>query len=288
MSSMFLTVSLSAATTVLSAPSSMISPSFSSACAWVSFIFLVRSFSASSLRAASSAGPWLARLALCADSCRLAASRGNVASAEVDHGPAEMAEHEAGAGRDHDGHAGDDGEGGKQAAADAELRKAETLRSEFADPEPKRHVSAAPCTLPWMFPRAAVSRYPVNKSGKRRAILSFFSVTSDLTGFSASWKTPQDSKKAGVRPAFIAELSLNAISTARPPGRRVEAVVDAGLDGVLVVAEVAERRQRARGHEVGVAEIVVLVLDLGRPVRGEHVFEAGADGVAVAMVLDRA
>src|SRR4051794_29817066 len=33
-----------------------------------------------------------------------------------------------------------------------------------------------------------------------------------------------------------------------------------------------------------VAEIVVLVLGLGRPVRREHVFEAGADGVAVAVV----
>ena len=76
MSSMFFTVSVSAATTVLSAPSSMISPSFCSATAWVSFIFLVRSLSASSLREASSAGPWLARLALCADSCRLAARRG--------------------------------------------------------------------------------------------------------------------------------------------------------------------------------------------------------------------
>ena len=75
-SSMFFTVSLSAATTALSAPSSMISPSFSSVTAWVSFIFLARSFSASSLREASSAGPWLARLALWAASCRLAARRG--------------------------------------------------------------------------------------------------------------------------------------------------------------------------------------------------------------------
>ena len=56
-SSMFFTVSLSAAITALSAPSSMISPSFSSVTAWVSFIFLARSFSDSSLREASSAGP---------------------------------------------------------------------------------------------------------------------------------------------------------------------------------------------------------------------------------------
>ena len=76
MSSMFLTVSLSAVTTVLSAPISMISPSFCSASVWVSFIFLERSLSDSSLRAAKSVGPWLARLALCAESCRLAARRG--------------------------------------------------------------------------------------------------------------------------------------------------------------------------------------------------------------------
>ena len=75
-SSMFLTVSVSAATTVLSAPSSMISPSFCSAMACVSFIFLERSLNNSSLREASSAGPWPARLALCADNCRLAARRG--------------------------------------------------------------------------------------------------------------------------------------------------------------------------------------------------------------------
>ena len=75
-SSMFLTVSVSAATTLLSAPSSMISPSFCSVTFWVSFIFLERSFSTSSLSEASSAGPWLARLALWAESCRLAARRG--------------------------------------------------------------------------------------------------------------------------------------------------------------------------------------------------------------------
>src|SRR6185437_8235571 len=76
MSSMFLTVSPSAATTFLSAPSSVISPSFANAVCWVSFIFLACSSSASALREASSAGPWLARLALWAASCRLAASRG--------------------------------------------------------------------------------------------------------------------------------------------------------------------------------------------------------------------
>src|SRR3954469_3105517 len=61
----------------------------------------------------------------------------------------------------------------------------------------------------------------------------------------------------------------------------VEAVVQAGLDGVVVVAGAAVGGQRGGGHESGPAEIVVLVLDLGRPVLGEHVFETGADGVTV-------
>ena len=76
MSSMFFTVSVSAVTMVLSAPSAMTSLSLASAVACVSLIFLRRSFSASSVRTASTAGPWLARAALCAESCRLAASRG--------------------------------------------------------------------------------------------------------------------------------------------------------------------------------------------------------------------
>src|SRR4051812_30067990 len=60
----------------------------------------------------------------------------------------------------------------------------------------------------------------------------------------------------------------------------VEAVVQAGLDDVVVIAGGAEGGQR-RGGEGGGAEIVVLVLDLARPILGEHVFETGADGVTV-------
>ena len=57
LSSMFLTVSLSAAMTALSAPSSMISPSFSTVTCWVSFIFLERSSSVCWLREANRSGP---------------------------------------------------------------------------------------------------------------------------------------------------------------------------------------------------------------------------------------
>src|SRR5262249_17842752 len=63
-----------------------------------------------------------------------------------------------------------------------------------------------------------------------------------------------------------------------------EAIVHADLDSMLVVAEaLADNRGRTAG-EGGVAEIVVLVFGLGRPVRCEHVFETGADGPAVLVI----
>ncbi len=167
MSSMFLTFSVSAATTALSAPSSTISPSFCSATVWVSFIFLVRSFSASSLRAASSAGPWLARLVLCAESCRLAARRGMSRPLRspmvpprrpsISPAPALM-----------------------MIAMPAMTAKA--AKRLPLTPKPLRPgllILKAICLPPrlrylGMFPRAAVSWYPVNKLGKVGAFLTFF------------------------------------------------------------------------------------------------------------------
>src|ERR1700694_5600424 len=52
---------------------------------------------------------------------------------------------------------------------------------------------------------------------------------------------------------------------------------------MVVVAEAAERDQRGWGDEPAAAEVIVLILNLRRPVLGEHVFQTGADGVAVAM-----
>src|ERR1700744_5118021 len=57
---------------------------------------------------------------------------------------------------------------------------------------------------------------------------------------------------------------------------------------MVVGAEAAERNQRGRSREAGVAEIVVLIFQLARPVRGEHVFETGTDGVTVAVVAAEA
>src|SRR6201989_2416707 len=67
-----------------------------------------------------------------------------------------------------------------------------------------------------------------------------------------------------------------------------KAVVDAGLDGVLVIPEAgADDISRTAGEGVA-TKVVILVLDLGRPVRREHVFETGADGVAILVVAVRA
>src|ERR1700688_4971879 len=63
----------------------------------------------------------------------------------------------------------------------------------------------------------------------------------------------------------------------------VEAIVQADLEGMLVVAGAAESWERERRQEVGLAEVVVLIFGLGRPVLGEHVFEAGTDGKAIVM-----
>src|SRR4029077_20260426 len=64
-----------------------------------------------------------------------------------------------------------------------------------------------------------------------------------------------------------------------PRAGEVEAIIDAQLERMFVVIPGAKRCQHDRGHKAGAAEIVVHVLGLGRPVRGEHVFDAGADGV---------
>src|SRR5205807_10651949 len=50
---------------------------------------------------------------------------------------------------------------------------------------------------------------------------------------------------------------------------------------MFVVAEAGADDLGGSAGESGVAEVIVLVLGLGGPVRREHVFETGADGVAV-------
>src|SRR5579871_1155442 len=68
----------------------------------------------------------------------------------------------------------------------------------------------------------------------------------------------------------------------------VETIVDARLHDMVVGAEAAEWNQRGRRGEARIAEVVVLIFELARPVLGEHVFEAGADGPTVVAVAGEA
>src|SRR5882724_13721326 len=52
---------------------------------------------------------------------------------------------------------------------------------------------------------------------------------------------------------------------------------------MVLGAEVAERGKGGRSDEPAATEVIKLILGLGRPVLCEQVFEAGADGEAVAM-----
>src|SRR5882762_1933606 len=119
----------------------------------------------------------------------------------------------------------------------------------------------------------AVSRYQVNKIG------NFWSQCAKFAH--------RAQKRAGTRPAFFRE-SVQVRSGSVPRDHRatpVEAIVDASLNRMLVVAEAGSNEDGgAGGNKGGAAEVVILVFNLGGPARREHVFEASADGVAVTMV----
>src|SRR5713101_1615949 len=119
----------------------------------------------------------------------------------------------------------------------------------------------------------AVSRYQVNKIG------NFWSQCA---------KFAHRSQKKGRHKAGLFRESVQVRSGSIPRNHRatpVEAIVDASLNRVLVIAEAGSNEDgRAASHEGGAAEVVILVFNLRGPARREHVFEAGADGVAVTMV----
>src|SRR5579864_5640208 len=95
------------------------------------------------------------------------------------------------------------------------------------------------------------------------------------------------SKKAGEMPAF-AFACISCRCRLVPCGygtAPAEAVVYAELDGVLVVTKPRADDGRRAGEKRGVAEIIVLVFAFDRPVRREHVFEAGADSIAVVSIV---
>src|SRR6195256_2925180 len=94
--------------------------------------------------------------------------------------------------------------------------------------------------------------------------------------------------KKGRHKAGLFRESVQVRSGSVPRDHRatpVEAIVDASLNRMLVVAEAGSKEDGgAGGNKGGAAEVVILVFNLGGPARGEHVFEAGANGVAVTMI----
>src|SRR6266436_686559 len=145
---------------------------------------------------------------------------------------------------------------------------------------------------PWMNPRAAaVSRYRVNKVGKTGRICAIFERSFSIWSgvfprvgirrFSASRNQtairlqaerlshdPKTQKKAGVKAGLLQVMSSRSVAR-DDRAAEVEAIIDADLQRVLVIVEAAERHQHGGGHEAGVAEIIVLILALGRPVLGD-------------------
>ena len=79
------------------------------------------------------------------------------------------------------------------------------------------------------------------------------------------------------------------VSTSVPAASRgaevtnVEAVIQANLDSLLFVTDAGIEDSEV--GEVASTEVIILVLDLSRPALREHVFDASADGVAVATAI---
>ncbi|WP_249146641.1 hypothetical protein [Bradyrhizobium sp. AUGA SZCCT0042] len=71
----------------------------------------------------------------------------NVLAAEIDHDAAEVTQHHAGSSRNSDGHAGNHGESGQQAAPDTKLRETKSKKFKLADLEAKHH-RRGPAPLP--------------------------------------------------------------------------------------------------------------------------------------------
>src|SRR3954467_11200056 len=99
------------------------------------------------------------------------------------------------------------------------------------------------------------------------------------------WQPEPGKRKAGGGAGLCQIVIVGGASVAR--GCRTapaEAIVHADLDGMLVLpAADTDNVDRTRGDRRA-AEVVILVLGLGRPIRREHVFEASANGIAVLAV----
>src|SRR4029079_6480369 len=79
---------------------------------------------------------------------------------------------------------------------------------------------------------------------------------------------------------FLQQISRASITSRRTP---VEAVVYAEFEGVFVIGERRDHDRR-RPNEGDIAEVVILIFKLDRPVRDQHVFDAAADRVSIVAV----
>src|SRR3954452_6612173 len=98
-------------------------------------------------------------------------------------------------------------------------------------------------------------------------------------------RTRAGQTKGRREPAFVRSWVAGGASVAR--GCRTapaKAVVHADRDGMLVLPAADADNVDRTGGDRRAAEVVILVLGLGRPVRREHVFEASANGIAVLAV----
>src|SRR3954471_10899313 len=110
-----------------------------------------------------------------------------------------------------------------------------------------------------------------------------------MESYPGSLRCRGDENEKGRRGAGLSETFASSVRRSVLRNHRatapVDAIVDTGLHGVFVVVERTERGERSRRHEGAVAEVVVLIFELSRPARGEHVFQTAADGIAVLVVV---
>jgi hypothetical protein len=63
----------------------------------------------------------------------------------------------------------------------------------------------------------------------------------------------------------------------------IEAIIQSAFDRLLVIAKSSDSNRRRQ--EIDSAEVVILILDLARPVLGEQIFKAATNRVSVTAAL---
>jgi hypothetical protein len=63
----------------------------------------------------------------------------------------------------------------------------------------------------------------------------------------------------------------------------IEAIIQSAFDRLLVIVKSSDSNRRRQ--EIDSAEVVILILDLARPVLGEQIFKAATNRVSVTAAL---